>query len=147
MSLSCTVFEILTLINLRIRGSTDRQINAIAAPDVGRHCYKQPPRLRRWPLAVTKEWSSSCATQVVVLSFTRSTEMKSKKSLKRIGSQKPAGRRACTKRPNRSDLSIARFGLKTVSLDLTELSLDLWIGDCEIRINRRLISSINRAFK
>ena len=34
MSLFCTVFEILTLINLRICGSADRQINAIAAPDV-----------------------------------------------------------------------------------------------------------------
>ena len=83
MSLSCTVFEILTLINLRIRGSADRQINAIAALDVGRHLLQTtvPPSV-----------ASRCDKRMVVV-VSRSAEMKSIKSLKRIGSQKPDGRR------------------------------------------------------
>ena len=48
--------------------------------------------------------------------------MKSIKLLKRIGSQIPDGRRrrqAYTNMPNRSDLSIARFGLKSQRIELS----------------------------
>ena len=54
MSLSCTIFEILTLINLRIRGSADPQINAIATPTLA----DIAPRLL----------ASSCDKQCVVAS-------------------------------------------------------------------------------